>query len=178
MCLVICLFLSLGHLYSCSTHRVTTQAELDLLSICTIMTGDLIVETSTATSDPITNLHSLTNLISVENLVIINNPFLDDISGLSNLDTVRGNLEIRNNPLLTQCCILNDLLIIGTIGGSIMMSDNAASGNCDNNGSNIQPCPIVPTLGTWSLIILMLLLLIVGSIAVTQAIDTIKSRYS
>ncbi len=153
-------------LYPCGTHSVSTQAELDLLSICTIMTGDLIIESGTASIDPITNLDNLENLISVRHLVIRNNPFLQDISGLMSLDTVRGRIEITNNPLLSECCVLNDLLTGGNIGGGIIMTGNSSAGNCNNGGSNITPCKIIPTLQTWGIIILFLLLAIFGSLTI------------
>ncbi len=156
----------LSEVLSCSSHSVSTQSELNQLSICTIMTGDLIIETSTSQIDPITNLDSLENLISVGNLIIINNPFLRNISGLMNLDTVRGDLNIRNNLLLTECCVLNRLLTMGVVGGNVFMTGNSTFGNCNNDGSNISACRIIPSLHTWGIIILFLMLVIMGVVKI------------
>ena len=157
---------SFAQIFACSSHGTRTQAELDALSVCTVMTGDLIIETNSSLSDPITNLDALSNLTEVGNIIIRNNPHLRDISGLNNLITVRGSLEIQNNPLLAECCALDNLFSVGSIGGEIIMMGNSTSGVCNDNGTSVSPCTIVPTLNQWGIIIMFLILLIAGALTI------------
>ena len=147
--------------FACSKHGLHTQSDVDNL-ICTGITSDVTIEQTPGTLDPITNLNTLSTILSIGNTLIIrNNPDLVDINGLSNLTFLGGDLIVENNPLLLDCCALDGLINQGTVGGRISMSNNG-DGNCNNNGSDIVPCPPIPTVTTWGMIIMILALMIIG----------------
>jgi hypothetical protein len=67
---------------------------------------------------------------------------LQDLSGLSTLCSVEGNLTIADNPALTNCCGIAQLLNTpGAVWGSITISRNATP--CDSETAIKDNCPAV-----------------------------------
>ena len=174
---ILVFFLWTPIVWPCSSHGTNSQAEVNALSACTHLTGDLTIM-STSSSDPIRNLDSLRNTTRIDgNLIIVDNADLTDISGLSRLRYVGGDVLIRDNSQLQQCCHLTELIKYGTVGGSIVMGSNVALSNCNNNGATVHACNPIPTLGEWSLIILSLLMLIIGVYFVKERQAPAPRRY-
>jgi PKD repeat protein len=99
-------------------YLVTSQADLDNLATCTVITGNLVLEDT-----PITDLTPLVNLTSIGgSLLIRDNQNLLNLAGLENLTNVGGGLDIDNNPLLTS---LEPLSNLQTIGGFLDIDDTA-----------------------------------------------------
>lgn len=61
-------------------------------------------------------------------LLVEYNNSLTNLDGLSTVQHVGTNLKITNNPLLTECCGLYDLLSSASVGGITTIQDNGA--NC------------------------------------------------
>lgn len=154
------------NLVSCGTHGVHTQTEVNNLK-CTAITNSVTIEPNSISSDdPVTNLDTLITIFSIgTNLIIRNNPLLTDISGLRNLAFVGNDLIIENNPNLNICCGLDFLIHNGVVQGRIIIQNNGG-GDCMDNGVNVQPCLLVPTLSGWATIILGLALLVFGTIVI------------
>jgi hypothetical protein len=83
----------------CASLTLTTQAEVDAVS-CSLVTGDLLII----------------------------GPDITDLSPLSSVTSVGGNLFIRNNPMLTN---LNGLGGITLVGAQVNILRNAALRNLD-----------------------------------------------
>jgi hypothetical protein len=71
----------------------------------------------------LTDLDDLAKLKYVSNLIIDHHEKLENLDGLSNLNTIRLHLEIYNNPLITN---LDGLINIGSIGRSFSIYLNSA----------------------------------------------------
>ncbi|HFA50018.1 MAG TPA: hypothetical protein ENJ95_13500 [Bacteroidetes bacterium] len=82
-----------------------------------------------ANCDSLKSLEGLNNLTSTQLFVLSGNDVLEDVSALGNLNSVGGDLQVLGNPMLYDCCIFNDLLTNGTIGGSITIENNAPGCN-------------------------------------------------
>ena len=104
----------------------TSQAEIDSFKVdhpfCTVISGDVLIEGA-----DIINLDSLVFISSIMgNLLIGNelgNDILNDISGLSNLLYIDGNLQINNNGDLDSLIGLESLT---TINGSLILHGNTS----------------------------------------------------
>lgn len=109
---------------------LTTQAEVDAFD-CTSVEGTLRIS-----GNDIIHLNALGGLRNVGELIIENNPNLDDLSGLSTLDSIGdlggANLVISNNATLSN---LDGLSSLTAIGGSLIISNNAMLRNIDGLSS-------------------------------------------
>jgi Secretion system C-terminal sorting domain len=86
----------------------------------------------------LTSLAGLDNLTSVYDLEIKNNANLTDLTALSNLTEILGELRLKNNDALTS---LNGLENVTSVGGNFEVFDNTSLTDCDalcgviNNGA-------------------------------------------
>jgi hypothetical protein len=107
------------------TVILKNQAEVNnfIANNCTNFLGNLIIDDSQdAPSNNINNLTALSALTNVGgNLEIKNNPNIGNVNGLSSLQTIGGNLIISNNPQLRN---LRGLAILQSIGGDFNIINN------------------------------------------------------
>jgi len=98
----------------------------------------------------LTDITGLSTLMTIEEtLIVFGNEALTSLDGLENLNTVNGTgdptsftVNVRNNPILNDCCALYPLLTTGTIGSGIAIFEGNAEGcnsveeilmNCETN---------------------------------------------
>ncbi len=94
-----------------SSYTLQTQSDVDTFPMCTIVTGDLTISSST----DITNLAALSNITSITGtLMISDNSGLTGIDGLRNLSDVGRSLRITGNSVLTNVDGLAGLQAYGT----------------------------------------------------------------
>lgn len=93
----------------CSDPTVYTLDDVESLKECTAISGDLEISDE---ATEVTNLSGLTNLQTVEGNLSVLAPNLDSVQGLSNLTTVTGKLTIMA-PRLTTLEGLNNLVSVG-----------------------------------------------------------------
>lgn len=99
-------------------YLMTSQADLDNLATCTVITGNLVLEDT-----DITDLTPLANLTSIGGILILNNnDSLTSLEGLESLTNVGGNVDIDNNNLVTS---LEPLASLQTIGGFLDIDKTA-----------------------------------------------------
>jgi hypothetical protein len=88
---------------------IETAADLEALSGCTTVTGDLSIEYS-----PLTSLEGLECLAHVGGRLDIKlNESLTSLAGLNNLESVGGRLDIEHNDFLTSLASLENIISIG-----------------------------------------------------------------
>lgn len=109
---------------SCSQGTITfsTQQQIDDFNqnYINCIDGNIIIEETTPGT--ITNLNGLSTVDSVGgNIHIKNNSTLSDISGLQNLTTVSGSLFLNNNDALVDFMALSSL---DSINGNLEITDN------------------------------------------------------
>jgi len=103
--------------------EIDSQAKVAALANlnCTTIDGDL-----SFTGDGVTDLSSLSSITKVMgNLTINNCDMLTTLDGLDNLDTVSGNLTIRSSDLLATCCSVFTIIDEGGVIGSTSIFSNA-----------------------------------------------------
>ncbi|MEZ4955021.1 MAG: CARDB domain-containing protein [Saprospiraceae bacterium] len=83
--------------------------------------------------DALGSLDGLNKLTTTVRLVVSGNDMLTDISALSSLTNVENEFLIVDNPLLSDCCILTDLLNSSAIGGPISIENNAPGCNSEQD---------------------------------------------
>ena len=122
----------------CPTNLpLVSQAQVDSFSMlyptCTEITGDLVIQGS-----GITNLNGLVNITSITgNLIINQTSSLQNVSGLSSLQSIGGSLGIVQTGLVN----LNGLSSLTTIAGDLGIQGNLAL--TDISGlENIDPSSI------------------------------------
>ncbi len=93
---------------------------------CTDIPSNVII--GGAGDTDITDLSPLSNIVSIGgNLSIFNNPLLENLGGLENLETIDGNLSIgEGNTLLSDITALSNLT---SINGSLEVLENPALEN-------------------------------------------------
>ncbi|MBK9335743.1 MAG: DUF11 domain-containing protein [Lewinellaceae bacterium] len=93
-----------------------------------------------------TTVSGLEGLQSIGGIpVIYNNAVLMDLYGLSNLQTIgTGNLEIVNNPMLSECSVLAVCKFLSGMVGTASIYDNAPG--CDTPGELEAYCNSTPVL--------------------------------
>ena len=106
---------------------LNSQAEVDAFdSSITFLSGNLWLRT-TDNDDPIVDISNLTNLSSIGgDLVIQENPALTNLDNLANLMTVGGNLNLQYNEALTSISGFTDL---NSIGGFLNIAHNDVLGS-------------------------------------------------
>jgi len=121
-------------------HDVTTDAELEALSVCLEIDGDLGVGGEVTTLEPLSGLlavrgtlsiakssierlDGLENLASVSGLVVDGNAELVSIAGLNGIDSALLALRIADNPALAEISGLNG---IEAVDGFLAIHDNDA----------------------------------------------------
>ena len=128
--LFLILVLSGFPLFSCfSQITLNSQADVDAFdSSITTLSGDLTIQT-TSTTDPILDLSNLSNVTSIGgDLYIYENAVLTNIDGLSGVTHIGGDLAILGNAALTN---IDGLANITPIGGAFVIFNNAALTNID-----------------------------------------------
>lgn len=104
---------------NCPTGNYTAnfQAQIDVLAGCTTINGDLTISAS-----GITNLSSLSSLTTINgNLQIINTTNLASLNGLSNLTTINGTLSLGN----TNISNLDGISNLNTVSGIGLSQNNS-----------------------------------------------------
>ncbi|KAA1242144.1 hypothetical protein [Aquimarina sp. RZ0] len=117
-----------------------TQTDVDSFTHTEII-GNLIIRKSDSNGissageeiDNITNLSRLKTLRG--DLKIINNNKLSSLQGLEGLKEITGNLEIRNNALLRN---LNGLKLVKQIGGHILLITNQSLTDIDGLSNIVE----------------------------------------
>ncbi|WP_367391483.1 gliding motility-associated C-terminal domain-containing protein [Lewinella sp. LCG006] len=107
-----------------------SQADVNAFSSATTtINGNLTIETTLGSSDPISDLSNLLNLTSVTgDLIIANNDALTNLDELVNLSAIGGGFQIFSNAALTN---LDGLVNISAIEGYLDIRDNDALTNLD-----------------------------------------------
>jgi hypothetical protein len=117
----------------------TTQAQLDAWLSC----YDVIQGSVTIQGGNITDLSPLSNITEITgNLMILMNGALTSLDGLENLSTVGGALFMYYNFQLSDCCALYNLLNTGGVGSSVLIFFNKVGCNSQAeilNNCNTQP---------------------------------------
>ena len=72
--------------------------------------------------------------------IVSNNSLLNSVEGFGQLEKVEGNVEVVNNPFLSDCSWLCNLINNGEITGSLLIQDNL--GKCINSITVILICDI------------------------------------
>jgi hypothetical protein len=139
---------------------IETAADLEALSGCTTVTGDLSIEYS-----PLTSLEgleclahvggrldiklneSLTSLIGLESVEYVGgdlgisvNRSLTSLAGLNNLESVGGRLDIEHNDFLTSLASLENIISIGEdleISYNFSLTSLAGLNNLESIGGNL-----------------------------------------
>ena len=107
------------YILSAQTVILKNQADIDAFDPAThLINGSLIVGTL---FDDISDLSNLSNLRIITENLRIQYGAVPNLNGLSNLDSIGGNIEIIDNPYLTSIDGLNDVI---WIGGSITIEEN------------------------------------------------------
>lgn len=87
---------------------------------CCVIHGSLTIQGS-----DIQNLDGLSDLTELKgNLIIRNNPLLSDMDGLSGLNNIEQSLMIRDNDHLENISGFSSLGSIGVVGGNLEISEN------------------------------------------------------
>jgi hypothetical protein len=105
------------------SFALTTQEQINLFAIaypdCTEVAGALLIGGDNPTD--ISDLTPLSNLSVINGQLQVSNTSLTSLAGLGNVTTVAGNIVIRQNASLTSTGGLNSLT---NIGGSMEISQN------------------------------------------------------
>jgi len=127
--------LTCGLPISCTSNiTFTSQAEIDAFPTihpsCNSITGNVTIQGS-----DITNLSGLSQIISIDGNLTIGglggNPNLASLEGLNSLITVGGTLHIFNNIGLINIGALNSLT---TLNGDLNIINNTSLSNCETQG--------------------------------------------
>jgi len=98
--------------------------------------------------DGLVNIDSITSNSGNQSLILGNNKELKDISVLSTLKFIGGNLEIRLNPKLTSCCPISHLVDNnsenGMVKGDIILGLNPQF--CNSPEAIVENCQTPPPL--------------------------------
>ena len=130
---------------------VTTQAEVDTLRGTlfgkTIIVGNLTVGYSSGNSQThITNLTSLSNIVHITgNVFIQQNGSLVNLTGLNNIETIGGYFSVSSNDTLTSLGNFPNLTSIG-IGNVYVPSLNESRNNVSivvENNFNLSDCYVL-----------------------------------
>ncbi len=107
---------------------LTSQAEVDAFDPSTTsIAGNLTIQESSDSTDPIVDLSNLSNLNAITGYLQIRyNAVLPNLDGLVNLTSVGGYLSIEDNASLPN---LDGLSNFTSIGGSLQIWNNAALTN-------------------------------------------------
>ncbi|MEO1260633.1 MAG: CARDB domain-containing protein [Bacteroidota bacterium] len=102
--------------------------------------SDTDISISVSNCDSLQSLAGFENITSVRWLRLGFNDQLADISALASLNNVDDDLSVESNPLLADCCVLNDLLSSNSVGGDILIQNNGAGCNSTSDVfDNCQP---------------------------------------
>jgi len=126
-CLLVC---AKGAFAQICTGNFTafTQAQVDALGSCVLITGDLIIFDS-ATVDPINNLTALAGLVSIGRDFYLENTFVTDLSPLSTLLNITRHIRIVNNDNLLNLDGLENLGM--TSARDLIIQNNALLSDID-----------------------------------------------
>ena len=107
-------------------YHINSQAEIDSFQEdypgCTDLEGDVFIGEDYYYSPDITSLDGLSNVQTIGgDLLIVNCDSLEDLSGLNNLTFVGGNLRIDADSSLTSLSGLNNL---SSTGGNMFIANN------------------------------------------------------
>ena len=122
---------------------VTTQAAVDALRTTlagkTIINGNLTIGYTFGSSrGDITDLSPLSNITHItENIQIQRNPQLDNLNGLTHLQTIGGLFNVRDNSDLTD---LGDFSVLQSIGGYFWVQSNSEL-------TDLGDFPVLQTIG-------------------------------
>jgi hypothetical protein len=113
----------------------TTQAQLDAWLAC----YDVIQGSVTIQGGNITDLTPLSNIVEITgNLTILMNPVLASLDGLENLADVGGAFYLYYNFQLSDCCAVSGLLDNGGVAGQVLIFFNSVG--CSSQTEIISAC--------------------------------------
>jgi hypothetical protein len=96
-------------------YWIYSSYEMDVLSGCTEITGNLIIGSNQYVNTTFENLDGLESLITVGgNLRIKENNSLTSLTGLENITSVGGELFVGSNPLLTSISVFSNITSVST----------------------------------------------------------------
>jgi hypothetical protein len=90
------------------------------------------------TNASLLDLSGLENISGLRDLTIAQNNGLKNLDAFSSLTSISGELTVRGNPALTDCCGIQPLLSSGNIGGPINIYFNPFS--CNNEQNILDNC--------------------------------------
>ncbi len=108
-------------------YTVINQAQLNALSACTTITGDLLINDDG--TDPITDLSPLAGLTSIGRDFYLLNTMVTDLSPLSTLTNISRDIRINNNDGLVNFDGLENLNM--SSARDLQVQDNALLENID-----------------------------------------------
>ncbi len=93
----------------------TTQGQVDSFSInypgCRIIEGDVVISTSGS------NLYGISNIDSIQgDLIIANNPHLINLQGLDNLISIGGSLQIGSSASANDSILFKNVALVNLQG--------------------------------------------------------------
>ena len=97
-------------------YIITNKNQIKSLIRCSVLNGDIIIEGTN-----LENLNGLVMLRSVSNLYIENNLLLNNMAGLNNLLSIKGNVVIRNNDSLK---IFTGFSLLRLVEGELIIDGN------------------------------------------------------
>ena len=127
-CLLVCAKGAFAQPVCTGSFTAITQAQVDALGSCVLITGDLRIIDS-ATVDPINNLTALNGLVSIGRDFLLENTFVTDLSPLSTLLNITRDIRIVNNDNLPDLDGLETLGMTST--RDLIIQNNALLSNID-----------------------------------------------
>ncbi len=94
--------------------------------------GNLSIVIGTINNRSITSLDDWSSLKKIKGDFIIENTSINNLEGLSNLELIDNNLEIRNNNNLSDYCAIVSLVQSGGIGNNYLSVDNSYNPTFEN----------------------------------------------
>ena len=117
----------------------TTQSQIDDWPSCfsTVQGNVSIMGAGVTDLTPLSQLEVVTG-----NVTIMSNAALTALHGLEGLTDVNGNFYMYYNFQLADCCAIDDLLENGGIGGLTMIFFNALGSHCNSVPGITAACPL------------------------------------
>ena len=116
-------FQGLNNLKQIGGDLITSETGIDLTGLESLQTVGGTLFLGGVDGPGIVNVEALSNLQTVGGDFNIENTSAEDLSALASLQNVAGNLIVRFNPNLSDCCIIPSL--VDKVDGTITVRNNA-----------------------------------------------------
>ena len=113
-----------------------TQADVDAFdSSVTVVEGDLVIGSDGFEQNNIDDISSLSNVQSIEGQLLVRSTQLSDLNEFLNLDFVESNIYLFNNELLAN---IDGLIGLSSINGSLYVAHNDILSNVDGFSNIVE----------------------------------------